>query len=152
MNTLELKSILLKQCSQFVKTRQDRILKTIADIEESLKEESKSTSGDKHHTGRAMLQIDRENTGNQLKEIEKVLSQLNKITINSSSEVVRLGSLVFTDQAIFFISISVGSLNLDSTIYLGVAPNSPIGNLLLGKKKGDRINFNGKEYHITGLE
>lgn len=152
MNTLELKSILLKQCSQFVKTRQDRILKTIADIEESLKEESKSTSGDKHHTGRAMLQIDRENTGNQLKEIEKVLSQLNKITINSSSEVVRLGSLVFTDQAIFFISISVGSLNLDSTIYLGVAPNSPIGNLLLGKKKGDRINFNGAEYHIIGLE
>ena len=72
MNTLELKSILLKQCSQFVATRNEKILKTIKDIEYSLKEESKSTSGDKHHTGRAMLQIDREHVGYQLKEIEKV--------------------------------------------------------------------------------
>ena len=107
MTASELKSNLLIQCSQFVTKRHVRILNTIADIENSLKEESKSTSGDKHHTGRAMLQIERENVGNQLKEIEKVQRKLNKITINNSSEVVRLGSLVYTDQAIFFISISM---------------------------------------------
>jgi hypothetical protein len=148
MTSTDLKTKLLKQCSQFVAFRHDRILKTILDIEDSLKEESKSTSGDKHHTGRAMLQIDREQVGNQLKEIEKVQAQLNKVSINITSEVIRLGSLAYTNQAIFFISISVGSLTQDNANYLGVAPNSPMGLLLLGKEKGDKFLFNKKVFEI----
>ena len=152
MNTLELKSILLKQCSQFVANRSEKILKTIKDIEYSLKEESKSTSGDKHHTGRAILQIDREHVGYQLKEIEKVKDQLQRVDISSTSEVVRLGSVVRTNQALFFISISVGKLEVNKTSYIGIAPNSPIGLCLLGKKVGDQFNFNGKIYKILNLE
>jgi len=151
MNTQELKSLLLKQCSQFVTIRQDRILKTIADIEDSLKEESKSTSGDKHHTGRAMLQIEREQVGKQLKEIEKVNNQLQKVDISSTSEVIRLGSIAQTNQASFFISISVGKLEINKTVYLGLAPNSPIGLCLLGKKEGEQFNFNGIVYKIIDV-
>ena len=152
MTVSELKPELLIQCSQLVTIRHDRILKTIADIENSLKEESKSTSGDKHHTGRAMLQIERENAGKQLSEIEKVQNQLKKVNISSSSEVIRLGSLVYTNQAIFFISISVGSLRINENVYLGVAPNSPIGILLLGKKKGDRFIYNENNFEIFKVE
>ena len=76
MTILELKFELKQQCKDLIKLRYDSINKTIFDIEYSLKEESKSTSGDKHHTGRAMLQIERENAGNQLREIEKVMHQL----------------------------------------------------------------------------
>ncbi len=75
MTLLELKFELQQQCKDLINFRLERIQKTIADIEYSLKDESKSTSGDKHHTGRAMLQIDRENAGNQLREIEKVIHQ-----------------------------------------------------------------------------
>jgi len=100
---------------------------------------------------RARAQIDRENAGNQLNEIEKVLLQLNKVEVLISSEVIRLGSLVQTNNGIFFI-ISVGSLLLYKTIYLGVAPNSPIGIQLLGKKKGDSFSFNNKNYEILNTE
>ncbi len=152
MTVSELKSELLTQCYQLITIRHDRILKTIADIEISLKEESKSTSGDKHHTGRAMLQIERENAGKQLSEIEKVQNQLKKVNISSSSEVIRLGSLVYTKQAIFFISISVGSLMINEKVYLGVATNSPIGILLLGKKKGDKFIYNENNFEIFKVE
>ena len=139
-------------CSKLVEDRHRRILKTILDIETSLKEEFKSTSGDKHHTGRAMLQIDRENAGRQLHEIEKVKYQLDKVDVYKSSEYACLGSLVHTNHGIFFISISVGSLKINQNIYLGVAPKSPIGNLLLGKKTGDHFIFNLMEHFLLDIE
>ena len=65
------------------------LIKTISDIEQALRDESKGTSGDKHHTERAMLQIEREATGKQLREIEKVMLQLDKVTISDVSETIR---------------------------------------------------------------
>ncbi len=151
MTVIKLKSELLQQCSKLVDKRHERILNTINDIESSLKEESKNTSGDKHHTGRAMLQIERENAGRQLKEIEHVKQQLNRVIITDSSEVIRLGSLVYTNKGIFFISISVGSLWLDDISYLAVASNAPIGLQFLGKKAGDSFSFNKKVYKILDV-
>ena len=133
-------------CSKLIDERRSTILNVIADIESSLRTASKSTSGDKHHTERAILHIERENAGRQLHEIEKVKIQLSKVNISTTSERVRSGSLVTTNHGIFFISISVGSLCIDEAIYLGVAPKSPIGLLLLGKKAGDRFLFNQREY------
>jgi transcription elongation GreA/GreB family factor len=148
MTFLELKFELQQQCKDLINFRLERIQKTIADIEYSLKEESKSTSGDKHHTGRAMLQIERENAGNQLREIEKVILQLNRVDISNSSKTIRLGSIIETNQANFFISISVGKLEVERKFYLGVAPNSPIGFYLLGKTEGEQFSFNGRVYKI----
>ena len=148
MTILELKFELQQQCKDLIKLRYDSIHKTISGIEFSLKEESKSTSGDKHHTGRAMLQIDRENAGNQLRQIEKVMRQLEKVDIALTSDKIRLGSIIKTNQATFFMSISVGKLETDNSIYLGIAPISPIGMCLLGKTKGDQFSFNGKVYKI----
>ena len=151
MTPLEIKFELQQQCKDLIKYRYDRIVKTIADIEFSLKEESKSTSGDKHHTGRAMLQIDRENAGNQLREIEKVMRQLEKVDISTSSKTIRLGSIIETNQAIFFMSISVGKLEINNIFYLGVAPNSPIGMNLLGKTIGEQFSFNSNIYKIENV-
>jgi transcription elongation GreA/GreB family factor len=152
MTILELKFELQQQCKDLIKLRHDSVNKTISDIEFSLKEESKSTSGDKHHTGRAMLQIERENAGKQLNEIEKVMRQLEKVDVASISETIHLGSIVETNQATFFMSISVGKLEVENSVYLGVAPLAPIGRCLLGKTKGDQFSFNGKIYKIVEVQ
>ena len=151
MTTSEIKFELQQQCTELISTRLDSIQIIIKDLEASLKDETKCTSGDKHHTGRAMLQIERENAGNQLREIEKVMRQLDMVDIENSSEVIRLGSIIETNQAAFFMSISVGKLEINEVIYLGVAPNSPIGQNLLGKKKGEQFNFNAKVYKILNV-
>jgi hypothetical protein len=145
----DLKASLFEQCSQVVEKRYSKVKQTIADIDESLMEESKSSAGDKHETGRAMLQIDRENAGKQLFEIENLQSLLRKIDIRASSDYVRLGSLVYTNHGTYFISISIGAVIVGKTNYICVALHSPIGNLLAGKKKGDTFNFNNLEYKIT---
>ena len=151
MNDKELKNKLLNHCKDVVEKRFSQIKQTIAGIEESLVEESKSSAGDKHETGRAMLQIDRENAGKQLLEIEKLQQLVRKIDINSKSDYVRLGSLVYTNQATYFIGISIGAVTVGKTTYTCVALNSPIAQLLSGKKKGDTFMFNEKEYSIKSV-
>ncbi len=151
MTDKELKVILLENCKETVKNRFAKIKQTITDIEESLEDESKSSAGDKHETGRAMLQIDRENAGKQLHEIENLQGLVKKIDIQTTSDYVRLGSLVYTNNGTYFISISIGQVTVGKTNYFCVALQSPIGQLLSGKKKGDSFTFNGKEFLVKSI-
>ena len=152
MNTVDLKTALLQQCQKQADIRYLKIMQSIADIEESLLEEAKSSSGDKHETGRAMLHIERENAGKQLQEIEKIVQILNRIDINAISDYARLGSLVYTDRFNYFISISIGTVTLANADYLCVALHSPVGALLSGKKTGDEFDLNGKAYKIIKIQ
>ncbi len=152
MTAVEIKTQLLQHCQNQVDNRFSKIKQTIAGIEESLLEESKSSSGDKHETGRAMLQIDRENAGKQLQEIEKLTQLLKKVDINANSDYARLGSLVYTDRFTYFISLSIGTVNVDKTSYLCVALNSPVGLLISGKRSGEEFILNGNVYKITSVK
>lgn len=152
MKIQEYKALLLEQCSLVVNNRYQKIKQTISDIEESLLEEVSSSAGDKHETGRAMLQIDRENAGRQLLEVENLQSLLKKIDINIKSDYARLGSLVYTNQGVYFISTSIGAVPIGKSVYLCVALHSPIGDHLAGKKKGDSFIFNEKEFKLSSVE
>jgi len=149
---MEIKQKLLEHVKQQVFKRHLKIKQTISDIEESLLEESKSTSGDKHETGRAMLQIDRENAGKQLLEIEKLISILPKIEIRTTSDYIRLGSLVYTEKFTYFISLSTGLTKLDDEEYVCIALNSPIGTQLIGKRTGDTFVFNNETFAILDIK
>tara|TARA_R100000935_G_scaffold23395_1_gene42730 strand:+ start:47272 stop:47730 length:459 start_codon:yes stop_codon:yes gene_type:complete len=151
MTDKELKVALLEHCKETVEKRQEKIKQTISDIVESLEDESKSSAGDKHETGRAMLQIDRENAGKQLQEIETLQALVKKIDISSVSDYVRLGSLVYTNSGTYFISISIGQVTVGKTGYFCVALQSPIGQMLSGKKKGDTFVFNEKEFVVKSI-
>lgn len=151
MNTVELKSELHRQCRGKIHDRYLKIKKTIADIAEALLGETKSSSGDKHETGRAMLQIERENAGRQLLEVEKIQAILNKIDVHTISDHAHLGSIVYTNNAVYFLSISIGKVSVNKIDYLCVSLSSPIGQLLMGKKKGDTFNFNEKEFKISSI-
>tara|TARA_B100000768_G_scaffold117594_1_gene108780 strand:+ start:84 stop:542 length:459 start_codon:yes stop_codon:yes gene_type:complete len=148
MRTRELKNTLLRKCTQEVETRFDKIKTVLDDIKISLLEESKSSAGDKHETGRAMLQIERENAGYQLREIEALQLLLRKIDIAAVSDYVRLGSLVYTSEKAYFICISIGEVEVEGQQYYCIALHSPIGKLLAGKKESASFIFNKKEYEI----
>lgn len=148
MNT---KKALYKLCTAFVENRLQTIKNTIAEIQESLTTETKSSAGDKHETGRAMLQLEREKAGNQLAEIQKTKEQLSKIDIEASSKFIRLGSLVYTTQANYFIAISAGQLVVNNESFYAISPNTPIGALLLSKTVGDTIRFRAQHFVINKI-
>ena len=147
----ELKTLLLAECHNWVEERHARIKKALEDIRIALLEESKSSAGDKHETGRAMLQIERENAGKQLRVVENIKETLQKINIEGSSEIARMGSLVKTTDANYFISVSVGAIIINETTYYAVSPSTPIGQLLLGKQQGEELLLNTKKSHILEI-
>ncbi|MBD0823265.1 3-oxoacyl-ACP synthase [Aestuariibaculum marinum] len=148
---MEIKQALYNQCEILVSKRLDVVKQQIAQIQESLTSETKSTAGDKHETGRAMLQLEREKAGQQLAEINKIKQVLSKIDIKASATKVSLGSVVFTSQANYFIAVSLGELKVDEDVFYAISPSTPIGQLLLGKAVHDDINFRGNGFTILNI-
>lgn len=138
------KEALHQFCREFAERRVSRIEKNIKNIQESLFSETKSSAGDKHETGRAMLQLEREKLGQQLAEAEKMIQVLSKTPTASKSTVVGLGSLVKTSMSDYFLAISAGEFKEDEHAVYCISTGTPIGALLLGKSVGDTIVFNGK--------
>ncbi|WP_406685252.1 3-oxoacyl-ACP synthase [Seonamhaeicola sp. MEBiC1930] len=145
---MNIKEELYKACEAFIEDRLKTVQHTIDDIQKSLTTETKSSAGDKHETGRAMLQLEREKAGNQLAEIQKVKETLAKIDPSKTSKIVSLGSVVYTSNLNYFISISAGELKIDNIKFYAISPSTPIGQLLLGKKVKDRISFRNQEFVI----
>jgi len=146
---MNIKDTLYSKCLEFIENRQNAILKTISEIQESLTTETKSSAGDKHETGRAMLQLEREKAGNQLAETQKINEALSKIDTSQTSKVVRLGSVVYTTQANYYIAISAGEINVNSGKFYAISPLTPIGKLLLGQKVDDEVIFRNQRFSIT---
>ena len=151
MKKQALKETLFKHCQSQLAVRRaavDNILKNVAI---SLKEETKSSAGDKHETGRAMLQLERENAGKQLAEIEKLEAILNRVSTATSSGPVHLGSVVMTSQYYYFISIPAGQITVDGIHFFAIGATSPIGQRLLSKEEGDEIRFRESVFTITSV-
>jgi len=122
-----------------------------AEIVLALESESKSSAGDKHETGRAMIQLEREKLGEQIKKAEKNQATLHQLKQYKSSEIVRFGSAVQTNKANYYIAIATDSYTIKSALFHCISPQSPIGTLLLGKKVGDQLVFNAITSTITAV-
>lgn len=145
---MTIKQHLYNQCYEFIENRLGTIKKTIQDIQKALLSETKSSVGDKHETGRAMLQLEREKAGHQLAEIDKIKGMLSKISLGKSSETIGLGSVVYTTQHHYFIAVSAGKLKVENELFYAVSPSTPIGKVLMGKTVGDELVFNGLTFRI----
>lgn len=142
------KEDLLEFCRNFINNRVSRIQSNITGIQDSLASETKSSAGDKHETGRAMLQLEREKLGAQLLEAEKMQQLLSKVNIAKSTTLVGLGSVVYTEKSNYFIAISAGEFVQNKNKFYCISANTPIGKLLLGKSATDSFVFNGTTIKI----
>ena len=111
-------------------------------LQKDLTSETKSSAGDKHETGRAMIQLEREKLGNQIREIELNYQRLNTIKDVKTSTIISLGSLIFTDKANYYVAIAADSCEVNSKVFYCISSQSPIGKLLIGKKINESIMFN----------
>ena len=131
---MKIKEVLYNTCQTFLDSRLEVIQHAILDIQNALQSETKSSAGDKHETGRAMLQLEREKAGQQLSEIQKLQETLQKIDLQLKSNKVTLGSVVKTSKANYFVAISAGEIKIDNTLYYAISASTPIAKLILSKE------------------
>ena len=149
--SLNIKRELYQVCVANIQTRLNTIKATIFELDQALLSETKSSAGDKHETGRARIQLERENVGRQLAEVEKTQHILSKIDVNRTSQTIGLGSVVITDRMNYFLAISLGEIRLEHTEYYAISPHAPIGRLLMGKTTGDTIAFREQHFEIRAV-
>lgn len=147
-----LKEAALAHCADFVSGRIRRLADQIKEISEALTSETKSSAGDKHETGRAMLQLEREKLGVQLAEAEKMQQLLRKVRVQTASKNIGLGTLVHTTENAYFIAVSSGEFTHQGQKVYCISPATPIGKLLLGKQEGDSFSFRTKENRIVKVQ
>lgn len=144
-NFSKIKQQLFEVCLLFVNTKLATITTVMASSKKALHSETKSSAGDKHETGRAMIQLEMEKAGQQLAVINAMKLVLDKIDVEKSTNIGCLGSLIKTSKANYFLAVCAGKVEIDNQIYYAVSLNSPIGKQLLGKKEGDFLPFNDAE-------
>ncbi len=127
------------------------IVSNLNDLTNDAKNDTKSTAGDKHETGRAMMQHEQEKLRIQLTEIEQQIALLQKINPEIIGDQIKLGSLVQTQKAIFYISIAYGQIAMDDNNIYVISAIAPIAQKMLGKKCGDQFEMNGIQYQIETI-
>jgi len=145
---MKLKQTLFQLCNDFVNNRLQTVQSTILSNQKALQSETKSSAGDKHETGRAMLQLEMEKAGQQLSGILQMKTTLSKVEVSKKSKTVCLGNVIITNKNNYFLSVSAGKLTVFDTDYYAISSNSPIGKLVLGKKATDTISWNGNKMII----
>lgn len=148
---MTVKEQLFQLCKGYVEDRITMAAEAIKFARESSQTETKSSAGDKYETGRAMAQLEIENNSRHLAEAKRLLQTLQMIDCTKASISAQLGSIVFTPQATYFLSISIGQVHLAGKTFLVISPASPIGQAMLGKRAGDDFLFAGKTVTIEQL-
>ena len=137
MSSKKIKEHLLLSCEQQIMQKYIIVQDKIKSIVASLDDDTKSSAGDKHQTARAMLQLDREQAGERLVEIEKTLEVLFTKSILQKQQLhAHLGSLVTTNKGLFFLSISLGVVTHQKTLTIVLAYKHQLANCYLENKLG----------------
>jgi len=115
---------------------------------EARNQETKSTAGDKHETSRALTQTEIDKIESQLNLLKSDLTILQQIDPFEKSTVIGRGSLVTTNNAVFYISIGYGKI--ENGIY-AISVESPVSLALRGRKAGDKVEVQTMEYTILAF-
>lgn len=145
------KKNLYTHCHQLLIERVEQAKKAMDDAQNDANSETKNSAGDKHETGRAMAQLDKEMYTKRHALALQTRYQFEAIDI-AKHDTVRLGSLVTTNRGIFFIAVGLGNVLFAQTQYQVISPQAPIGMILLGLEEGDTVFFRGKEIEIEYIE
>lgn len=145
------KEKLYQQLQQLTDQRVANAQKAMQSAESSKSSQTKSSAGDKFETSRAMMQAEEDRNSVQLANALALKNDLAQVNRFHTSETVVLGSLVATNKGTYFISIGIGKVKIDQTVYFAISLESPIGELLFGKKVGDKVSFRGKDIIIKEI-
>ena len=122
------------------------------ELQTSLEGESKSTAGDKHETGRAIVQMEMEQAAARLSRVEGMMRQWHALEPLRGREQVRPGAIVSTDQGGFILGVAWGKFEGpgDAT-WRAISSDAPLAQAMQSLGPGDTVEFRGRMWHIISV-
>jgi hypothetical protein len=124
----------------------------ISDLAQDAQNDAKGSAGDKHETALSMMHLEQEKLNQKLAEIIGQKNSVDKIDADTIYNKVALGSLVQTNEMLFYISAALPKIQLENKTIIAVSPQSPLGSQLLGKSLGDKVEINNNRFQIKVIE
>lgn len=147
----QLKQHIVTTCRAQLNEKIQFLKHIMEEVTNSANNETKSSAGDKHETARAMMQLEIEKLGTQLKEVEEQLAEFEKINFNKMFQIIEQGSLIETNKGFFLIAGSIGKIIIDDKTVFVISNKSPLSIAFSGKQQKDSLSFNGMEYTIISI-
>ena len=147
----ELKRKLHSSCLDQVHQRLEESAARIAEAKESLHAETKGSAGDKHETAIEMARQELDKVEINHAQLARAAVQLERLTPNQSHSKVQLGSLVQTNTALYYISVSLGQVELKGQKVFCISAQAPVAAALLGLEAGNRSSFNDQLIEILDV-
>lgn len=97
----------------------------------------------------------REEMQEEIYQMQKQLAALNDLqrnmskVLNNTTERIQLGSLVITNKARFYISVSLGEFFFEGDRFYAISPESPMAKKMMGMKPGDAFTLNNIHQEIV---
>jgi hypothetical protein len=123
----------------------------IVDLTEDSLNDAKGSAGDKHETGLAMMHLEQEKLNRKLLEVLDTQNKFLKIDYSIVSQQVILGSLIEANDTFFLMAVALPKIEVDGKPVFGMSPQSPLGELFLGKRVQEIILFNNVSYKIDSI-
>lgn len=118
---------------------------------ESRDSDTKSSAGDKFETGREMMQREMDKISASLDMQKNQLAQMQRIDLHENPNRVGIGSFIETDAENYYLSVGLGKLTCVGSPFYAISADSPIGELLMGKQKGDTIELRGRKITLKSI-
>lgn len=146
-----MKQQIIQHYNHYLNDRVNTLREMIVDLTEDSLNDAKGSAGDKHETGLAMMHLEQEKLNKKLLELLDTQNKFLKIDYSIASNQVILGSLIQTNDTYFLLAVALPKIEVDGKTVFGMSPQSPLGELFMGKKVNDTIAFNGKNYNFIQI-
>ncbi len=101
--------------------------------------EVKKTS--KYDSIREEMQEEIYHLDKQMVALKSMQKQLQRV-LNMPADTARIGALVVTNKARFYISVSLGEFFYEGDRFYAISEESPMAKIMYGKKEGDEFVLN----------
>lgn len=124
----------------------------LSSLQDALASESKSTAGDKHETGRAMIHQEMHQVNGTLQRSRAALQELTRMQSSSETPLrVTSGVLVETNGPWVLVGLPFGKLDVEGTLVLGVSSEAPLAKSWSGAELGDEVRMGPSTFLIKAL-
>lgn len=142
---------LLAGIRQHLLSRLETLRDGLHELQTANASNAKSTAGDKHDTERAMTHMEMATLSQQVDAEKRHLHELEALERIHATQKISAGSIVHTQRHTLFIGIAFGRADIDGFSITGISVQSPLGQALLGKQKGESCTVNGIVHTIEAV-
>ena len=134
-----------------LKVRLTTVDKDLKQLKISSESDSKSAMGDKYETSTELINQERNKLESVKSELLNQIALLDKVKSMKPSSTIAFGHLIKTSNGYFYFTVPLGVIEFEKQRVACISLKSPIAQILMDKKEGDIISFNGQSINIIEL-